>query len=115
MCRPGSQTAAAGGVGPEFQITTETSVAGYLNYMQSVIQSGVGTSPLQGVRDIEADYSAEVALADNPDALLDRLDLLLTHGQMTAATRRQIRDAVAVQSRSPRPMAGSTEPSSPSS
>jgi uncharacterized protein (DUF1800 family) len=80
---------------PEFQITNETSVVGYLNYTQSVVGSGAGRPPASGQpRDIQPDYSAEVALATDPDALIDRIDLLLTHGAMSAATRARIRDAV---------------------
>ena len=91
---PGTRTAAAGGVAPEFQITTETSVIGYLNFMQTVITSGIGTTPFAGVRDVTSEYSEEIAIADNTDALLDRLDLLLTHGQLSSTSRQKIRDAV---------------------
>jgi uncharacterized protein (DUF1800 family) len=86
---------------PEFQITNETSVVGYLNYMQSVVGAGAGRPPASGQpRDIQPDYSAEIALAADPDALIDRVDLLLTHGAMSAATRAKIRDAVSAVSTS---------------
>ena len=39
---PNTAIATAGLVAPEFQLIGETSVAGYTNYMQSMIQSGVG-------------------------------------------------------------------------
>jgi hypothetical protein len=45
-------------------------------------------------RDIQPDYTAERALADNADALIDRVDLLLTAGMMSADTRNLIRNAV---------------------
>jgi hypothetical protein len=55
------------------------------------VQNGIGSgSP----RDIQPDYSAELALADNADALIDRVDLLLCAGMMSAETRTLIRDAV---------------------
>ena len=92
---PNTALASSGIPAPEFQITNETSVVGYLNYMQSVVGSGAGRSPASGQpRDIQPDYSAEIALAADADALIDRIDLLLTHGAMSAATRTRIRDAV---------------------
>jgi uncharacterized protein (DUF1800 family) len=91
---PNSLTAAAALVSPEAQITSETSVAGYLNYMRTVVSNGVGTNT-NGARDVQADYSAELALATNPDALVDRINLLLTAGKLSATTRTTIRDAVA--------------------
>ncbi len=87
---PNTAIAAAGLVAPEFQITGETSVAGYLNFMRTAVNSGVGTAA-----DVSAAYAQEVALAGNPDQLVERVKLLLTTGQMTDATRSAIRDAVA--------------------
>jgi uncharacterized protein (DUF1800 family) len=91
---PNSKVGNAGLVSPEAQITNESSVVGYLNFMRSAISAGVGTST-NNVRDIQPDYTAELALADNPGALLDRVDLLLNGGQLTANTRDQIRAAIA--------------------
>jgi uncharacterized protein (DUF1800 family) len=97
--RPGyspsnSRVGNTGLVAPEAQIINETSIAGYLNFMRSAISTGVGTSVL-GVRDIQPDYTAELALAANPDALVDRVGLLLTGNSLSATTRTRIRDAVA--------------------
>jgi hypothetical protein len=47
------------------------------------------------VNDIQADYTAELALANNPDLLVDRVNLLLTGGNLSSGTRTQIRNAVA--------------------
>ena len=71
----------------------ETSVPGYLNYMRGVITSGIGTTT-NGVRDIQADYTVEMALASNPDALIDRVALLLAAGNISATTRASIRAAI---------------------
>ena len=90
---PNTRSAAAGMVVPEMQITHETSVAGYLNFMQSVVQNGVGSS-VAGVRDVRPNYAAEIALADNSDALISRVDVLLTRGAMKALTRASIKTAV---------------------
>ena len=81
--------ASAGLVAPEFQITGETSVAGYTNFMQGVISGGVGIN-----RDVRAAYSAELAVADNADALIDRVNRCLMAGAMGPQQRQEIRDAV---------------------
>jgi len=91
---PNSKMGAQGLVSPEAQITSETSVAGYLNFMRSAIQSGVGSTQANGTRDIIADYTQEIALANDADKLIDRVSLLLTGGSISANTRAQIRTAV---------------------
>ncbi len=88
---PNTSIATAGLVAPEMQIVNEVSVVGYSNFMRSAVQNGLGSgSP----RDIQPDYTAELALADNADLLIDRVSLLLTAGSMSAATRTIVRDAV---------------------
>jgi uncharacterized protein (DUF1800 family) len=91
---PNSKMGTQGLVSPEAQITSETSVAGYLNFMRSTIERGVGTTQANGTRDIIADYTQEVAIADNADKLIDRVALLLTAGTLSANTRTQIRAAI---------------------
>jgi hypothetical protein len=71
------------------QITEEMSVTGYLNFMQDAIQRGTGFS-----YDIKADYTAELALADTPELLLDRVNLLLMQNQMSSGLRSQILNAI---------------------
>ncbi|HTF13572.1 MAG TPA: DUF1800 family protein [Burkholderiales bacterium] len=88
---PNTAIATAGLVAPELQIIHETSVVGYANFMRSAVQNGLGSgSP----RDIQPDYTAELALADDADRLIDRVDLLLTAGRMSADTRVLTRNAV---------------------
>jgi len=78
------------------QITHESSVAGYLNTMRSAVQSGFGSNdPATSKRDVQPDYSAEFALAGDPEGLVDRVALLMTSGRMSPTLRAQIRDAVA--------------------
>ncbi len=72
---------------PELQITHDLSVAGYMNYMRSIVT--VNTT-----RDIQQDYSAEKALATDPAALVERMNLLLYYGAMPAALKTQIVTAV---------------------
>jgi uncharacterized protein (DUF1800 family) len=88
---PNTAIAAANLVAPEFQIIHEVSVAGYANFMRSVVQSGAGSN---NPRDIQADYSAELALASDPQRLIDRVDLLLAYGTLSAETRSAMLDAL---------------------
>ncbi len=91
---PNSRAGALGLAVPEMQITNENSMAGYLNFIRNAINAGVGTRN-NNVLDIQADYTAELALAANPDLLVDRVNLLMTGGSLSVATRTQIRNAVA--------------------
>ena len=85
---PGSWTAGAGLAAPELTHAAGASMIGYVNLMRNHIEE-------KGTSDFFApDYAALVALADDPDALVARIDLLTTAGSMEAATRRRIRDAV---------------------
>ena len=77
---PPATALSAGAVAPEFQLVNESSVGGYLNYLQSVIQNGINT-------DIKATYLPELALAADAPALLARLNLLLCAGQLSAASQ----------------------------
>ncbi len=88
---PGTGIANANLVAPEFQITHETAVAGYTNFMQSVVVNGVGTG---NPRDVRPNYAPEIAVAADADALIDRVNLCLMAGQMGTQQRQDIRDAV---------------------
>jgi len=74
---------------PEMQITDETSVVGYLNFMRGAISTGTGTA-----HDITADYTTELALVATPDLLVDRVSLLLMQNQMSSTLRGQILAAI---------------------
>jgi len=86
---PNTAIAGASLVAPEFQLIGETSVAGYTNFMQVTIQSGVGVGA-----EVKANYAPEVALAGNADALLDRVNRCLLAGSMSSTLRNDIRTAV---------------------
>jgi uncharacterized protein (DUF1800 family) len=77
-------------VAPEFQITHETTATGYANFVVNTVQRGYGWHSAAVV----GNYAPEIALANNPAALMDRLNLLLTAGRMTPSTRQLILDAV---------------------
>ncbi len=88
---PNTDIATAGLVAPEMQITHESSVAGYLNTLRSVISGGIGSgSP----RDVQPDYAEVIGLADRPDALVERIGAMLVAGDMSPDLRTQVVDAV---------------------
>jgi hypothetical protein len=84
---------AGGLVAPEFQIVDEVSVAGYLNTLQTTIDVGAGAT-VNGARDVRSTYAAEVALASDPGALVDRVNLLLMNGRMSGGLRTRILEAL---------------------
>jgi uncharacterized protein (DUF1800 family) len=96
---PGTQSAARGLVAPELQIAHETSAAGTVNYLRDAVAQGVGASnTISGVtrRDIQADFSTELALAPDAAALVDHvLTRLLPHTTVPSALRSEIVAAVA--------------------
>ncbi len=98
---------------PEFQLVSEVTVAGYLNYMQDTIRLGFNapdaslpqnTNTNQS-RDITASYTAELALVNDPVALVARLNLILCAGRLSPSNQTLITDAVR---KIPVPVANST-------
>jgi hypothetical protein len=68
-----------------------------VNYLRSVVFSGVGVvngAPFNRA-DVRADYRAELAVAERPAELVDRIDAKLMGGSMPAALKAEIVDAVA--------------------
>ena len=93
---PGTMTAARGLVAPELQIASETSAAGYVNYMRDNLSAGIGTSngaPFNR-RDIQGNYSAELALAADAAALVERVTTRLAYGAAGTALKAEITAAV---------------------
>jgi uncharacterized protein (DUF1800 family) len=94
---PGTQAAARGLAVPELQIAHETSAAGYVNYMRDAVGFGVGrSSSVSGSnrRDVQPDFTAELALAEQPEALVERVNARLLAGAMPAALKSEIVGAV---------------------
>jgi hypothetical protein len=84
---PNSALGTAKITAPEFQITNETSVVGWANFAQSFVVSGSGET--------RPDYTAEIALATDATALVNRVALLLAADGLSAATKATIANAVA--------------------
>ena len=84
---PGSVLGLNAVTAPEFQLCNETSVAGFLNFMQTALQNGVG--------EVKANYTAEIALATDATALVNDIGLRLAGGTLSSATTTAIATAVA--------------------
>ena len=100
---PSTALAALGAVAPEFQLVNESSVGGYLNYMQGVIRNGIyvnapelpnNASTSNNGYDIKASYTNELAIVADADALVARINLLMCAGQLSTATVKLIADAL---------------------
>ncbi len=70
-------------------MTNVSSVVGFINYLQGAIGAGQTNGP-----DIFSSYATEVGLANTPDQLLDRVNLLLMSGQMSSTLYNQILAAI---------------------
>jgi hypothetical protein len=96
------ESGAAGLVSPEFQITSETTVVNTANWFYELTRRNNTSAATQGApftygqgfaygdpvkKDVKLDVTAELAVAGNAGALVDRIGLLLMPGQMTPALR----------------------------
>ena len=88
---PNTEIANRSLLAPEFQLVNETSVAGYINFLERALAVTGQRAP---VGDLVLDYAAEIAIAQDAAALLDRLDLLLTARQLSETSRNTIRAAM---------------------
>ena len=86
---PNSRLGSMNLVAPEFQIVDEASTVGYLNTMQRAISYGIGSN-----FDIQAPYTAEMAVASNAESLTDRINLMVLYGSMSSKLRTRIVAAV---------------------
>jgi uncharacterized protein (DUF1800 family) len=97
---PNTRSAAANLVAPELQIASETTAAGWVNFVRDGVANGFGSfnATVNGVvlnrRDLQPDYSAEVALADQPAALVDRVVGKLLYGTVPASLKSDIATAI---------------------
>ena len=92
---PGTQATAAGLVVPEMQIVHETTVAGYANFMRDNVALGVGSfNAALNRREMQGDFTAELALAATPTELVALVNRKLMFGSMPAALATEIEGAV---------------------
>jgi len=85
---PSGPLGQAGLVGPEFEITTTSAVAGFSDFTKWAVYGGFGQYYSDQTLWIKPNYDRYLvgagALADNPQAMVDELDLLLTAGNLKA-------------------------------
>jgi len=100
---PGTVMAAEKAPAPEFQLVNEITVGVYLNYMQGVIRYGIScpkpsvpeaSYASAYVPDVIANYAQEQLLVTNAAALVAHLSLVLCAGQLSAATKSLIVNAL---------------------
>lgn len=89
--RPTGPVGAMGLVGPEFQITTETSVIGALNFFSGLVDRGYWGS---GETRLNMNYTTLQALAFDPPKLADHINMLLMAGSMSPQLKASIEKAV---------------------
>ena len=85
---PGSETGTQQLFAPELQITHESSVTGYMNFMRVFVQD---TDPS---RSFVPTFATERAIADQTSQLVERIDLILMGGAMHTETRQRLTDAI---------------------
>jgi hypothetical protein len=83
---PGSTLGTNGITAPEFQLCNESTAAGYLNFLQTAIASGIG--------EVKASYTNELTLVADPAELVADLALRLGGGGISAATQSAISTAI---------------------
>ncbi len=87
---PSTATGDANITAPELQIVSEASHVGYVNFMSDFIRDDTPDQNGATGDEFRPNYTEELALADRPAELLDRLDTLLTYGLMADETRDRI-------------------------
>lgn len=91
---PSGEIADAGLVAPEFQITNTTTVVGITNLVDFVVNGNFVMDAQPPFGQVSLDLTEFEALAADPDALLDRLDLLFCYGTLDPASRAAIRAVI---------------------
>ncbi len=92
---PNSAVATAGLVAPELQLTNETSVIGYINFMQNKVYTYADfADPADKDKNLQVDYSSLKQLAGDVNALVNEVNLLLVANQLSAVSIITIRNAI---------------------
>ena len=89
---PGTESGEAGYSAPELQIVNEGASLGYLNFMSYYIMRPAD-DPASFPR-FQPDFTAEINLAEDVDALVEHLNIKLTAGQLSESAKADIIDVV---------------------
>ena len=110
--KPASATGAAGLTMPEMQILNATTVPGYINFLSFFINAEmvseeytaeyaefveidqIDLDPGRAAESFAPDYSVEISMAEDADALVAHLDTLLASGRLKESSREHIIRAV---------------------
>jgi uncharacterized protein (DUF1800 family) len=79
---------------PEFQILNSVTVASASNMFAEMIDTKLHRRVNGGTPDFKFDFTPELALSNDVDALLNRLNTLLCNGQLDTATKTLIANAI---------------------
>jgi len=79
---------------PEFQIVSESTTAQWVNMAMAMTTSGLGWTPTGKDVSTSLDTLVGFAAASDVDGLIERLNLLLFAGRMSASLRQDMLDAV---------------------
>ncbi len=72
-------------VGPEFELVTATSIAGFASYSRTTIYEGLNENNADWWKPNYDRYIGSTGLANNPQQMVDELDLLLTANNLKPA------------------------------
>ena len=92
--QPAGPVRDAGLVAPEFQITTAVTGISVPNQVLTAVQDGMNRWPGDEESTVALDFTPQLALAGNADALLRHLDELLTYGRLRPEQHRILREAI---------------------
>lgn len=104
---PGSLSGEQSLVAPELQITNASSIPGYVNFLtyyvtgeqqdvdieelqQAYDEEGINLSAQEAAQSFLVTYEDEIDLVDEPQQLLNRLNLVLTYGHLSSETEKEI-------------------------
>jgi uncharacterized protein (DUF1800 family) len=91
---PSGVMAQAGLLGPEFEITNSATIAGFMDFSGYGIVGGFGQGDSDPNKRTNPDYAPFIALANDPAAMVDAMNLSLLAGGMSAQFRNQLIDMV---------------------
>ncbi len=87
---PGTKTGEAGLTAPELEITDANTIFGYINFINAFIFDYTENKSGNDNSGVVPDYSNEIGMADDPKALVDHLNLLLTGNTLMKKTQDRI-------------------------
>lgn len=90
---PGTQSGDAGMTVPEFQLTNESTALGFANFLTDFLRDGSGRYDNERNTFIP-DYSVALQSVDDPAALVDYFDAILTGSRLWEANRDEIINVV---------------------